>query len=296
MFDLVHMLVYFIYAQRRLPRRNSGLLNDYLFFLKAGPELADALRQITSDKVYAKYFIDEVAGARVTPETYAVFHSVDRIRRRDLPERCVLKPSHASGTIVYLDGPDQEIGEDEREALRQALARDIYAETREINYKYLPKRILCEELIQARDEIKDYKLFCYKGRVRFTQVDWDRHGLHKQNFYDAEWNPIHVTYNRNPTGAWEPLPENYARMCELAERIARHFEWVRVDLYIRDGRIFVGELTHCHNQANGVFGSLEEERRISRIFFGEAPRDDARVAPRAPASVKDPDPEAPPAC
>lgn len=111
-------------------------------------------------------------------------------------------------------------------------------------------------------------MFCYRGAVRFTQVDSDRHGLHRQNFYDRDWNRIEVTYNNNPTGEWEEPPGCYERMRGLAERIARHFEWVRVDLYLRGDEILVGETTHCHNQANGVFGSLEEERLVSRIFFG----------------------------
>ena len=91
-----------------------------MFFLKNSNDMADALRQITSDKVYAKFFIDQVVGRKVTPETYAVFTSVEDIRRSKLPDRCVLKPAHGSGSIVFLEDPDAEISEADYEKLRRA--------------------------------------------------------------------------------------------------------------------------------------------------------------------------------
>ena len=33
-FDQAHDFVFFVYAHRRLPWRDSGLFNDYLYFLK----------------------------------------------------------------------------------------------------------------------------------------------------------------------------------------------------------------------------------------------------------------------
>lgn len=272
--DFLHTLIFFLYAHRRLPRRRSGLFNDYMFFLKNSPDMADPLRQITSDKVYAKYFIDQIAGRKVTPETYAVFRSVDEIRASTLPGRCVLKPSHSSGVVVFLEEPGQRPTEDDLAQLGAALEHDLYVERREINYRHLRKRIICEELLQDRRTVKDYKLLCYRGRLRFVQVDWDRHGLRKQNFYDRDWGKIQISFDHHPTGEWEPMPAPFPEMREIAEKIAAHFESVRVDLYVVGDRVYVGEITHCQNQANGVFGSFEEERRVSSLYFGagRAPR------------------------
>lgn len=267
MFDFLHTLIFFVYAQKRIPRRNSGLFNDYMFYLKNSDDMADALRQITSDKVYAKLFIDQIVGRKVTPETYAVFTSVDEIRRSELPDRCVLKPAHATGAIVFLEGPEAEISEADYEMLRRALAYDVYRETREINYKNIRKQIICEELIDSAETVKDYKLFYYNGKLKFIQVNAGRHGVLDFNFYDHQWNRINVIYNNSPTGEWEIAPNNFLFMREIAEKIARHFESVRIDLYVKGDRVYVGEITHCHNQANGVFGSIEQERTISRVFF-----------------------------
>jgi hypothetical protein len=267
MFDFLHTLIYFIYAQKRIPRRNSELFNDYMFYLKNSSDMADALRQITSDKVYAKLFIDQIVGAKVTPETYAVFTSIEDIKRSELPAQCVLKAVHASGTVVFLEDADTQIVESDYQSLKRALAFDLYRETREINYKNLRKRIICEELIGISLNIKDYKMFCYKGIFKFIEVDSDRHSNIKRNFYDSEWNKIEVIFNNSPVGEWEPTPENFTIMREIAKKIARHFDSVRVDLYLKGDVVYVGEITHCHHQAHGIFQTIEQEREISRIFF-----------------------------
>lgn len=267
MFDFIHSLIFFIYAQRRIPRRNSGLFNDYMFYLKNSGDMADALRQITSDKVYAKLFIDQIAGTKVTPETYAVFRSVDEIKRSELPARCVLKAAHASGTVVFLEDADAEISAADREKLKRALAFDVYRETREINYKHLRKRIICEELIDNDETVKDYKMFFYRGVLKYIRVYSGRGDTRRQNSYDSGWNRIDIIYNNYATGEWESVPRNFSLMCEIAGKIARNFESVRVDLYLQGDNVYVGEITHCPDQANGTFKTIEQEREISRIFF-----------------------------
>lgn len=270
-FDHLHALCYFVYANRRLPRRDSGLLNDRLFFVKTGPELRGALAQFTSDKVYAKLFIDAVVGRKVTPETHAVFHSVAEIRRDALPARCVIKAAHGTGCTVYLEQAEAQLGPEHLAHLDQALSRDIYRETREPNYRYLQKRLICEELMDERDTLTEYKLFCHGGAVGVIVVgcDWNTgERKRKQNWYDADWNRLNVTAGGNPRGAWEEMPALYPEMRHIAEKLATWFELVRVDMYLKDGRVYVGELTHCHNQGNSRFASLEEERTVSRLLFG----------------------------
>jgi len=179
----------------------------------------------------------------------------------------VLKPTHAAGTIVFLEDSDAEISKTDYEKMRRALTFDVYRETREINYKNLRKQIICEELIDTSEAIKDYKLFYFNGKLKFIQVNSGRHYILDFNFYNSEWNPIYVTYNNGPTGEWEDIPDNFIDMCEISDKIAQHFESIRIDLYVTGGFVYVGEITHCHNQANGVFGSIDQEKLISRVFF-----------------------------
>lgn len=38
-------------------------------------------------------------------------------------------------------------------------------------------------------------------------------------------------------------PDNFARMCDIAEKLAEQFPEVRVDLYNINGKIYFGEMT-----------------------------------------------------
>lgn len=270
-FDRLYMLIYFIYVHRRIPRRNSKLYNDYLFFLLTGPEMMDPLVHVTTDKVYAKYFIDRVLGRKATPQTYAVFESLDQIRRHRLPASCVLKPAHSTGIAVILEDADTELTEADLADLRRGLRADLYESNREVHYRYLRKRIVCEELVEGPDTLKEYKIFCYRGNARMICVNQYWHSKTRgrtKNFYDLDWNRLEITHRGRPIGEWEERPEQLDATIETAEKLAQFFECVRVDLYLSRGRIYVGELTHSDGKALGYFGSLDEERLVSRLIFG----------------------------
>lgn len=70
-----------------------------------------------------------------------MFDSVDRIDRRALPDRCILKAAHASGCFVSLNGAQAELTRADRGQLKRGLAYDAFRSHREINRKYLRKRI-----------------------------------------------------------------------------------------------------------------------------------------------------------
>ena len=44
------------------------------------------------------------------------------------------------------------------------------------------------ELKPEYDELKDYKFFCFNGKVRFFKVDFGRFVEHHANYYDTDGN------------------------------------------------------------------------------------------------------------
>jgi hypothetical protein len=56
-------------------------------------------------------------------------------------------------------------------------------------YKDMTPRIIVEKYLadDSGKPPKDYKFFCFDGQVRLVQVDLDRFGEHKQNFYDEHF-------------------------------------------------------------------------------------------------------------
>lgn len=266
--DQIFALVFHLHAHRRWPRRHSGLFNDHLFFLKTSRRLASSLCRVTSDKVEAKAYIVRHLGRDLTPETYAVFSTVEEIDRNLIPETCVLKTTHGSGTAVYVAPEDREIDADGLAALRAELAVNFYHVGRELNYKHLTPRVICEERVAAPEDLVDLHAFCHRGQVRVLRTGVERHLGLKLNFYSRTWQPLHLTYNRRATGPWRKPPPYLPELIAAAEALSAPFEFLRVDFYLTDRRFFIGELTHCPNQGLAVFGSPAEERRFSDILFG----------------------------
>lgn len=64
--------------------------------------------------------------------------------------------------------------------------------------------------------------------------------------YDREWkrHPEYSIFNKHYSeGVPLPKPASYERMLEIAEKLAKPFPVVRVDLYNLNGRIYFGEMT-----------------------------------------------------
>ena len=56
----------------------------------------------------------------------------------------------------------------------------------------------------------------------------------------------------------------------IAEKLAKPFNFVRVDLYYDEDSeaYFCGEITHCHGSANERFDSLLSEQKVGNLLFG----------------------------
>lgn len=77
-FDIVIAFTMFWVAHHRIPKRNSGLFNDYHFFLKISDVLYSPLRQFVSDKGLVKTHHRGCLMKEMAPETLRIFHSYDK--------------------------------------------------------------------------------------------------------------------------------------------------------------------------------------------------------------------------
>ena len=246
------------------------LYNDVIHRRKISGELETRLYRQTSDKAEVKEYLTDIFGPEICPQTYALFDSTDEIDVAALPKPSVIKPTHSSGQIVLLSPDDTTIPPEAIAGLERDLRDDYYAVYREANYRHLPRRLICERMIEHDGDLKDYKIHCYGGRARIVQVDSNRRTGHLRNLYDRSWSEIRIR-SGFPRGTPEPAPAKLPRMLEMADRVAKDFPILRVDFYLAEGRIMIGELTHCPAAGYTRFGSVEEERRFSEVLFGDDP-------------------------
>ena len=250
--DAIYAWVLHTRAQRRLPgRKDSGRLNDRLFWMKVDGTLLDPLRQFVTDKEYVKQYVTAVVGRQYAMETFQVLRTdedVDRLELTRFP--CVVKPTHSSGQVRVLHGPSDPV---DRELLKRWLRVNLYRLSREQNHKHLTPKIIVEEFFSEdrRTVPSDYKVFCFDGVPRFIQVDSDRFVAHTRNLYDTAWKRLPYAYHYPERTQDDPPPQQLEQMLDIASKLSCPFPFIRVDLYTDGTTVKVGELTNCPESSNG---------------------------------------------
>lgn len=112
--------------------------------------------------------------------------------------------------------------------------------------------------MDGRGEVPDdIKFYMFHGNCRLIHVDSNRFQSHTRVLYDQHWNFLPVRSNRKAPGVATEKPPELERMLQIAERLAVGFDFVRVDLYLVNGRIYFGELTHYPVGGMGPFDPVE---------------------------------------
>lgn len=202
-----------------------------------------------SDKYQVRQYVEEKIGAQYLIPLLGVWDSAEDVKIEELPDRFVLKCNHDSGSVAICKDKNTFCAKKQLKKLSKALKRNYYWKSREYNYYHIIRKIIAEEYIAdtGTDELTDYKLFCFDGKVYFTQIDTGRFTNHIRNFYDKDWNFIDVSYGcKNDPHNIMPVPEFYGEMKRLAEILSEGMPHVRVDFYYSNGHIYFGELTFHH--------------------------------------------------
>jgi hypothetical protein len=260
--DKLFALVEFIKFHNRLPTR-APTYNDVLYRIKASDDILDPLRVFVSDKEFVKLYVKAVVGDEYNVPTIDIIRSAAALDTYVFPATCVIKPTHASGRVVF-----RRSGEPlDLELLRSWFGFNYYRVNREANYRLLEPKIIVEPLVFGSSNVEDYKIFCVQGEPRLIQVDVDRHVAHKRKYLDADWRELDFSIKYPRTDKTLAKPENLSEMLAVAAELSKPFWFVRVDLYSNGDKVLVGEITHCADGAGGVFMPPTAEKIVSAQLF-----------------------------
>lgn len=200
------------------------------------------------DKYAVKRYVAEKIGEEHIIPTLGVWDRFENIDFSTLPQQFVLKTTHGGGgggVVICRD----KLSFDKVKAkniIESSMKSDIYRNFREWPYKDVPKRIIAEKFMAPeKGELKDYKFFCFNGKVKFFKVDFGRFIEHHANYYSPEGNLLDFGeqgLEPDPNYPIE-LPQNLQEMELLAERLSEGKPFLRVDFYNVNGKIYFGELT-----------------------------------------------------
>ena len=200
------------------------------------------------DKYKVKEYVSDRLGEQYIIPVIAVWDSPQDIKWEVLPKQFVIKTNHdggGNGIVICKDKVLCSINKVLKE-INHSFRRNSYLHGREWPYKNVQKNVFAEQfIVDAKGELRDYKFFCFNGRVRCFKIDYNRHIKHQANYYDPDCNLLMYGETICPFNpdAEIHIPDNIREMILLAEKLSEGFPFVRVDLYNVDGRIYFGEFT-----------------------------------------------------
>lgn len=228
--------------------------NEKIQWLKLNDVHYEYTRMV--DKHDAKDYVKERIGEKYIIPTIAVWDSFDEIDFTSLPSQFVLKTTHDSGGVAIVKDKSTMNVAKIRQKIERSLSHNYFYDSREYPYRDVKPRIIAEKYMvdESGTELKDYKIFCFNGKPKVIQVDYDRFVEHKRNMYDVNWKrlPFTLKYPTDWNREFE-MPENLGMMLELASELSAGIPHLRVDLYNINGDIYFGELTFFHGSGHEKF-------------------------------------------
>ncbi len=225
------------------------------------------------DKFAVKDYVTRMVGGEYVVPTIKSWTNAGQIDFDALPDRFVLKVNWSSGYLkIVKDKSELDIAATRRQFANWIKPyRNSYYQTFNWGYKNMPPIIFAEEYIEQADEqVYDYKFFCFKGRVDSLFIATDRQDKNKPttfDFYDADFNPIDVTYGGHAhVKTPHQKPKNFEKMKEIAAKLSEPFPFVRVDFYDLGDRVFVGEMTFYSGGALLSFDPVEWDRKYGDMI------------------------------
>jgi len=226
------------------------------------------LLPIVSDKYRVRDYIRDVLGEKeaekiLVPLLYATANP-ESIPFDTLPEEYIIKPNHACEMSIFAEDVEQQRRYTIIDGHNTATLFDCKAARDEIvrvckswlltpygfsqhewAYQKIKRKIVIEKLLRdSEGKIPDdYMIFIFHEKCQLIQVFYDKFIGKSLSFYTPGWKYINVR-GRTRQADCKKKPENLKSMIDIAELLAKPFDFIRVDLYLIDNRIYFGELTN----------------------------------------------------
>lgn len=245
---------------------NEKILHRCLYPDPRYVDLTDKLsvRDYVSRKIGDQHLIPLIADPQAFTEE--VFDA--------LPTTFVMKANHGSGFVKIVNDKSETSFAELDLLAKQWLSTDFYRIARERHYRTIKPRIFFEALLlDSEGNIPaDLKIHIFNdqsgGQTIYIAVISDRFGVHPRgDMYDADWKIQDMSIGHYPRSvAPAPRPENLDSLLSIASTLAQDFEYVRVDLYAPDDKIYFGELTFTPGAGVFRFGPDIVDYEWGRLF------------------------------
>ncbi len=259
-------ILYKFNINKELNLENPQTFNEKLQWLKLN-DRKDIYTTMV-DKYEVKKYVSAIIGKEYVIPTLGVYDKFNEIDFKKLPNKFVIKCTHDSGsTIICKDKKKFDI-KMAKKKINKALKHNYYYTGREWPYKNVKPRIIIEEYMQDEKlkELRDYKFFCFNGKVNLFKVDFDRFLEHRANYYDKNLKLLKFGEEVCPPDFEKKIeiPKDIMKMIELAEKLSNEKKFVRIDFYYTNKKIYFGEMTFYPASGFGKFTSEDWNYKLGK--------------------------------
>ena len=228
---------------------------------------------VLADKVKVRDFVNDKVGKEVLIPQLGIY---DHIKPEDIQslneERVVLKNNHDSGSCVIVN-PDKDDLESICTKLNENSKKPFGISSGEYWYQYIEPKIIAEKFIgdEKGTPPSDYRFHMFnQGNGNFEvvfSINYYEDNNRTVTFYDENLTVLPFSVKNRPNNK---VPRNKTpeieKALDVAKTLAADFDYVRVDLYITQGKVYFGELTFSPNGGNAVITPDEYEIWMGNLW------------------------------
>ena len=219
---LCSRILYRMAFHRRLDFRHPRTLNEKLMWLKLHSYRGNSLITQCADKYRVREYVEQKGCGELLNELYGVWERPEEIAWDVLPESFVLKCNHASGFNIICREKESFDRRACEKQLRKWLRRDYWRFRSELQYRDIPKKIICEKLLGDGQRLIDYKIYCFHGVPTHILAcvgrEKERPAFY---FFDPDWEFCRITRDGElaPPDFSLPRPKGLERMLDAAKKL-----------------------------------------------------------------------------
>ena len=210
------------------------------------------LFSLCADKIKVRDYVKDKIGQKYLIPCYFTAKKLTSQLYDKMPNSCVLKTASGSGTYKIIYDKEKENKKDVIKLMKKYQKFDFAYLFGEFFYKKIKNDIICEKLLLDKNNKipDDYKIHCFRNNGKpkyFIQIEFDRFGDRRRNIYDSNFKLLNLTTGLEQYNGKVEKPKKWNEMLWIAEKLSEDFDYVRVDLYNVNNKIYFGELTFTHS-------------------------------------------------
>ena len=233
---------------KRLDLDNPKTFKEKLLVLKLKRYIKDPLVIKCADKYAVREYILEQGCENILIPLLASYNKANEIDWGILPNSFVIKWNFGCGfNIICTDKNKLNIAETITKLNKWEKSKS-YLNYSEMQYAKTPKKIIIEEYLKPKigELPADYKVYCFNGIPKAILYMCER-GTNSMSaaFFDVSWNfisetgkSVYKTFDRNIE-----KPSCLKEMIDVSMKLSEPFEFVRIDYYVINDKLYFGEMT-----------------------------------------------------